>query len=266
MKLKTTEVNGGTYALIDDKGNPIYVQDDGKEIGFDAPHAYNKITSLTRENKDRRTELDEAKTALAAFDGIEDPKAALAAIEKVAAFSEKDMVDAGKVEEIKAATEKAWKEKLDAATKAAETKLAEKDKEVGTLKGQLNSELIGGNFARSKWIGENVAIPPDMLEARFGSAFEVVDGKVVAKDSSGERVYSKARPGELAGFEEAIEILVEAYPQKDHILKGSGSNGSGSDGGKGGNRSLRMSNAEFQALPAKERAAKMAQPGFQLTG
>ncbi len=35
-------------------------------------------------------------------------------------------------------------------------------------------------------------------------------------------------PGELAQFDEALEFLVENYPQKDYILKASGNNGGGS--------------------------------------
>jgi hypothetical protein len=33
------------------------------------------------------------------------------------------------------------------------------------------------------------------------------------------------QPGETAGFDEALEFLVENYPQKDHILKASGNSG-----------------------------------------
>ncbi|HCN7009661.1 TPA: hypothetical protein N6133_002632 [Escherichia coli] len=42
MKLKTVEINGKQYAEIDTAGLPVYVHDDGKEIGFDAPLAIKK--------------------------------------------------------------------------------------------------------------------------------------------------------------------------------------------------------------------------------
>lgn len=40
--------------------------------------------------------------------------------------------------------------------------------------------------------------------------------------------FTPALSGELASFDEAIEFLVEQYPQKDHILKASGNQGGGS--------------------------------------
>lgn len=51
MKLKTVEINGKQYAEIDTAGLPVYVHDDGKEIGFDAPLATKKITELNGEAK-----------------------------------------------------------------------------------------------------------------------------------------------------------------------------------------------------------------------
>ena len=52
MKLKTVEINGKQYAEIDTAGLPVYVHDDGKEIGFDAPLATKKITELNEIEED----------------------------------------------------------------------------------------------------------------------------------------------------------------------------------------------------------------------
>lgn len=51
MKLKTVEINGKQYAEIDTAGLPVYVHDDGKEIGFDAPLATKKLQSLMARQK-----------------------------------------------------------------------------------------------------------------------------------------------------------------------------------------------------------------------
>ncbi|HEJ3129468.1 TPA: hypothetical protein SL290_006283, partial [Pseudomonas aeruginosa] len=52
-------------------------------------------------------------------------------------------------------------------------------------------------------------------------------------DAHGNKLYSKARPGEAADFDEALEILVDQYPYRDQILKGSGHSGGGTPpGGK----------------------------------
>ena len=50
MKLKTVEVEGTTYAVVED-GKPVYVHDDNKEIPFDAPGTVAKIGQLNGEAK-----------------------------------------------------------------------------------------------------------------------------------------------------------------------------------------------------------------------
>ena len=72
-----------------------------------------------------------------------------------------------------------------------------------------------------------------MVQATFGKAFKIEEGKVVAYDANGNKIFSQSRPGELAEFDEALEALVDAYPHKDHILKPTGAQGSGAPNGNG---------------------------------
>jgi hypothetical protein len=216
MKLKTETIEGkGTFAVVQD-GKPVYVHDDGKEVAFDAAQTVATISRLNGEAKSHRERAELAETNLKKFDGIEDADAAKKALSVVKNLDAKKLVDAGEIDKVK--TE---------AIKAVEEKYAPIVQENERLKGDLYSEKIGGSFSRSKFISEKVAIPADMLQARFGKNFEVKDGKIVAKDISGNPIYSRAKPGELAEFEEAIETLVESYPQKDHILKGNTNSGDG---------------------------------------
>ena len=59
-------------------------------------------------------------------------------------------------------------------------------------------------------------------------------------------------------------MLIDAYPYKDTILKGNvgAGGGAGNTGGNAGTKTIKES--EFNALGAKERAAKMAD-GFKVT-
>ena len=66
-----------------------------------------------------------------------------------------------------------------------------------------------------------------MVQSVFGKHLKIEDGNVVAYDAHGNKLYSKARPGEAADFDEALEILVDQYPYRDQILKGSGHSGGG---------------------------------------
>lgn len=221
MKLKLIEVEGKQYAEIQD-GKPVYIEDDGKEVAFDAAGTRATITRLNAEAKGHRERAEEAEKALKGFEGIEDPKAAIEALNTVANLDAKKLVDAGEIEKVKAEISKAYQDQLD--------------EEIGKnkkLEEQLYAEKIGGSFARSKVVTEKLAIPADLVEARFGHAYKVEDGQTVAYDSQGNKLYSRSRPGELADFDEALEMLIDQYPYKDTILKASGANGGGAnpDGG-----------------------------------
>lgn len=254
MKLKTVEIEGKTYAEISD-GKPVYIEDDGKETAFDAPATRATITRLNGEAKGHREAKETAEAALKKFEGIEDPKAALDAIQKVKSLSDKDLVDAGKVDEIKAATIKA---------KDDEYKPVVEERD--TLKKALHDEKIGGSFARSKFIAEKTVVPADMIQAHFGRHFSIEEGNIVAKDAHGNQIYSKSNPGNPAGFDEALEIIVDQYPHKEHILKGTGAGGGGSKpgngNGSGGEKTI--SRSDFESLSHPDRNAKIAD-GFTIS-
>lgn len=247
MKLKTIEVEGKTYAEVND-GKPVYIEDNGSETAFDAPATRATITRLNGEAKGHREAKEAAEAALKKFEGIEDPAAAIDAIKKVAALKDKDLIDAGKVEEIK-----------QQAIKAVEEKYAPIVQERDGLVNQLHAEKIGGSFARSKYITDKLAVPSDMVEAMFGKHFTLDSGKIVAKDANGNQIYSKANPGNPADFDEALEAIVGAYAGRDHILKGTGHNGSGKQPGTNGsgNGSKTITRADFDKLDASARVEKM---------
>lgn len=60
MKLKTVEVDGKQYAEVQD-GKPVYVEDDGKEIAFDAVGTRATITRLNGEAKQHRERAEKAE-------------------------------------------------------------------------------------------------------------------------------------------------------------------------------------------------------------
>lgn len=246
MKLKIDE-NG--HVVLQD-GKPVYVHDDGKEATFDAAAAVSKISALNREAQGHREAKEVAEARSKLFEGIDDPEGARRALETVRNLKEGDLVTAGKVEEIKTAAKRAAEEQVAAAAKAAAEREKSLQGDLEALQGQLHGELIGGSFSRSKLIADQFAIPADLVQARFGQAFKIEEGKVVAYDSTGNKVFSRSRPGELADFDEALEVLVDQYPHKDHILKSSGANGGGapnagglkpqSKGSLGGTREERL--------------------------
>ena len=182
MKLKLDE-NG--HVVVQD-GKPVYVHDDGKEVAFDAPQTVATITRLNGEAKTHREAKEQLEAKLKGFEGIEDPVAAKKALETLKNFDDKKLVDAGEVEKIK----------LEA-IKAVEEKYAPIVQERDAFQSQLHNELIGGGFARSKFIPDNIAVPVDMIQATFGKNFQIENGKVVAVGADGQKIYSRTRPDEF---------------------------------------------------------------------
>jgi hypothetical protein len=261
MQLK---LDADGHVVVSD-GKPVYVHADGKEVAFDAPTTVATITRLNSEAKGHREAKEAAETKLKAFEGIEDGEAARRALETVKNLKDGELVTAGKVEEIKAAARKAAEEQVAAAARTSaeqqKTLEAERDK----LRQDLYGEKIGGAFSRSKFISEKIAIPTDLLQAQFGSRFKVEDGKTVAYDAAGNKIYSRAKPGEIADFDEALETIVDGYAHRDAILKGSGASGGGQKPAGGGNAgSKMMTRSEFDAMSQGDRAAKFKE-GFRVS-
>jgi len=251
MKLKLDDAG---HAVLSD-GKPVYIHDDGKEAAFDAPETVASIRRLNAEAKSHRERAEAAEASLKAFDGITDVEAARKALETVQNIKDGDLISAGKAEEIKIGAKIAAEETVAAAQKAFADQLAAVTGERDKLQGDLYAEKVGGAFARSKFVAEKVAVPPPMLEKTFGSNFKIEDGKLVPYDANGGKIYSRIRPTEFADFDEAIEILINADPYRDHILAGRTSAGGGAHQSSGGSGKREVRRADFTKLPAAEQAA-----------
>ena len=242
MKLKTVEIEGKQYAVIQE-GKPVYVENDGKEVAFDAEGTRATITRLNGEAKSHRERAESAESKLKGFEGIEDPAAARKALETVSNLDAKKLVDAGQVEQVK-------QEAIKAVRAEYEPVVQERDK----LMSDLVNEKIGGSFARSKFAADKTIIPPHMLQKTYGDSFKIEDGQVVPYDANGSKIYSRARPGEIADFDEALETLISNDPHRDNILKAPDSSGGGAGGGSGGNGKKTYTRDQYGSLPPAEQA------------
>lgn len=251
MKLK---LDASGHAVLEN-GNPVYIHADGKEVAHDAAHTVATITRLNSEAKTNRERAETAETKLKSFDGITDAEAAKKALDTVKNIDDKKLVDAGKVEELKAGILKAAKDSADAAARTHAEELGKLKVENEKVTGLLYAEKIGGSFTRSKLISEKFAIPADIVQARFGGNFRIEEGKVVAYDSSGNKIFSRSKPGEVAEFDEALETLVDAYPYKDQILKGTTKPGGGAPNNQGGAAGgKQVTRAQFDAMDHSQRS------------
>lgn len=241
MKLKL-DANGH---VVVENGMPVYEYDDGSAKPFDAVQSAAAIKRLNTEAKTHREAKEAAEAKAAAFAGIEDPEAARQALQTVASLDGKLKVE---IEKVRGETAKALQGRID----AAEAKAKE-------IESRLHGELIGGGFARSKFIAEKLAIPADVAQAFFGSAFVIENGQMVAKGRDGSPILSKTT-GQAASFDEALEVLVGGYERKDSILKADQKGGSGAQPGTGGAGAQKqtMGRKEFDLKTPVERKALLS--------
>lgn len=222
-------------AIVMKDGNPVYID----SIGQEKTVSTDTITRLNKEAKDHRVAKEEALEKLKAFEGI-DPVKAREALDTVSKLDAKELISAGKVDEVKAEIAKSFSEKL-----------AEKDAALTKLTEQYNNMVIDNVFANSDFIRNEVAVPSDMFKALYRHNFKVENGQAVVYDNKGDRLWSKEHEGEYATPEEGLRILAMAHPNHDSILRANPGNGSGAGNAGGGNggfvRTIRR--GEFEQLP-----------------
>lgn len=222
----------GVLEIDEASGNPIWI-DGENEMPVDWERSHRKINELNSESAGRRKQIAELESRLRVLDGIDDPDEwigrAREAIEKVSALDESQLVDAGRVEKLKEEWKKVYEGKLqekDRAINEAREALTAKEREVSNY-------MVGREFAASEYLKANTYLTPDIAQASFGKHFQVKDGQVVGYWEDGNPIYSPTRPGEVATFEEAVELIVDKYPRKNDILRSKAGSGYGTESNNG---------------------------------
>lgn len=247
MKLKL-DTDG--HVVVQD-GKPVYVKDDGTEEAFDAAQTIGKIAALNGEAKSHREAKEAAEAQLKQFEGL-DPEKAKAALETVGNLDAKKLVDAGEIEKVRAEIKKSFDPVVQ---------------ENEQLKGKLNDVQLSHQFATSKFVQDNVAIPHDFLKANFAKNFSFDGDNLVAKDGQGNTIFSPAGNGNNANFDEAIEHLIKSHPQKDTLLKATGSNGSGSEPNKGQNSGTKqVTRSTYSQMQPAEQTSFIREGGTVVDG
>lgn len=162
----------------------------------------------------------------------------------------------------------AVKELIEQARAPLASQLEELSTERDRYRNQLHSEKVGRAFSQSSFLAQKVSAPTDMMAAMFGKHFSVADdGSVVPIDADGNPTPSRVNFGGTASFEEAIEAIVNAYPNKDALLKKEASPtpprrpDTATPHGHTGAKTL--TRAQFEALGAHDQMARMKE-GYRL--
>jgi hypothetical protein len=247
MRLK---LNDDGFAFVSDDGHPVYLlDDDGKEEqAVDVPALYTKVPALTQEATKYRKQRNEVRDSLKLFEGIEDlptwKTKAEEAMGIVQNLKDKELVDAGKVEQIKSAMKDAHAQELRDVKASYEVKITDQQSALQNKDGKIYDLMVKSNFHKSPFFSGTEQNPPktillpDIAYKYFKDHFKVEEGDngnllTIGYDAKGNQLYSPKRPGELADFDEAMAQIINSYSGKDDIMRPA-KGGSGASGGSGG--------------------------------
>lgn len=229
---------------VEQDGKPVFKYADDTEKPFDINSTLTHIKDLNKESVGYRIAKDKAEAKLSEYGEITPEKLRDLLAKDNSGKDKKEEVD---IEKIKADMQRSF----DESRSELEKKLNHKD-------GKIYDLMRKTAFANSPWLKKNIAknIPQSMIQNQFASNFEVADNKgeglVLVGKLNGENIMSKERPGNTANFDEAIEVIINAYAEKDCLLDG-GNSGSGAHGGLKGGPAKVLSINERRANALKAR-------------
>lgn len=124
------------------------------------------------------------------------------------------------------------------------------------LQGQIAELTVGQSFTSSKFVTEDLTLTPTKARVIYGSHFEYKDGKVVGYDKptgASDRTVLVSATGEPLVFEEAMKKIVEADPDRDHLIRSKMKPGAGSSTATKGSK--RADGEQKSQLSSVERIA-----------
>lgn len=99
------------------------------------------------------------------------------------------------------------------------------------LKSEISNLTVGTSFSNSKFIKDELIIPPSKARVLYGSHFEFVEGRAVAYDKpagESERTVLVNAQGDPLDFESAIKKIVDLDSDRDSLLRSKAKPGAGS--------------------------------------
>lgn len=99
------------------------------------------------------------------------------------------------------------------------------------LLNKISDLTVGTAFATSKFINEDLIMPVKKVRVLYGDHFEFKDGVVVAYDKpvgQEERTMLVDAQGDPLSFEAAMAKIIDADPDREHLLKSKAKPGAGS--------------------------------------
>lgn len=207
----------------------------GGESGVKKPS--DEEARLLKENMKRKEELRKAaeekatlEAKLKQFEGI-DPEAVRKLLAEQKTAEEKQLEAKGDYERLK----QRMAEEHGKEAAALKAQIEALNAELGKTKGTINELSIGTQFGQSKFISEELTLTPAKARVIYADHFDLEDGKIVGYDKprgAANRTALVDQYGNAVAFDDALRKIVEADPEKDHLLKSKMKPGAGSDSKK----------------------------------
>lgn len=181
---------------------------------------------LLKEVMDKKAEAAALKAQLEAFKGI-DPVAARAAQAKVAEDERKAAEARGEYDRLVKQMAEAHAADLAAAQAAAQAVTASQ----AALQQQVADLTVGTAFATSGYIKEDLTLTPNKARVIYGPHFEFKDGAIVGYNrpsGASDRTPLVDASGVPLPFDQAMQKLIEADPDKEQLLRSKIKPGAGS--------------------------------------
>ena len=229
MALKYVLTENGNVKIKD--GMPLVVDDETEapeEMILDGIGLYNKVPALQNEAKTHRLKLKDTKEALKKYEdlGIEDvesfpdwKKKAQKALETTKNLDESKLIEAGKVEEIKASVKAEADEAYKKFEKQSKERVAELEKAINQKDTTVRSLMVDDRFNTSAYISNDLVITPKMARKIFGENFKVEQGENGKAKTigyiDGEPIMSRTKMGDYAPFDEALQTMIDSDADAD---------------------------------------------------
>ena len=189
-----------------------------------------KLLKDAMKHKTRASELEEqlaqANEKLKAVEGIDLEKARTVLAEQEE--KERKRLEAqGDYERLT----KQMGERHSAEKNTLQAQIEENSRNNNTLKQQIAELTVGSAFSQSKFVLEDLTLTPTKARVIYGSHFEFKDGKVVGYDKpagASDRTVLVSSTGEPLGFEDAMQKIIEADPDRDQLIRSKMRAGAGS--------------------------------------
>lgn len=192
---------------------------------------------LLKENMKKKDALDKANAELAkaretlkSFEGI-DPDAVKKMLAEQKTAEERALEAKGDWDRLKGR----MAEEHSKEVKTLQEQIAALSAKLSSTEGTIKDLSIGTQFSQSKFISEELTLTPAKTRVIYGDYFDVEDGKVVGYDKprgAASRTAIVDQYGNAVDFEGALRKIIEADPEKDHLMKSKMKQGAGSDSRK----------------------------------